>query len=174
MRHPIVLLSDRIHVVIRQLAVLAVAVMFVTVMFQIVARYIFASPPPWTEDVARYMMVWTGMMGATLSFKTGTDAVLMDSILPPRPSWLGWLSDCIHALAVLTFIGPVIWFSLFSIRGEFGRGYLGRQAGLTSESLGIPMVWISCIVPVAMIIIAIHLAAHMVTGNIRRLRNDQP
>ena len=49
-------------------------------------RYVFSSPPVWTEDVARYAMVWTGLLGATLSFKTRSDAVLMDSVFPEPPT----------------------------------------------------------------------------------------
>ena len=67
--------SDRLHLVMRRVAVFAVCVMFLTVVVQIIARYVFSSPPVWTEDVARYAMVWTGLLGATLSFKTQSDAV---------------------------------------------------------------------------------------------------
>ena len=39
------------------------------------------------------------------------------------------------------------------------KGYLARQSGLTADTLGIPMAWISVAVPVSMIIILIHLFA---------------
>jgi len=71
MRSLILSLSSGLHAVARRVAVFMVCGMFVTVMIQVIARYGFSSPPTWTEDVARYMMVWTGLLGATLSFKTG-------------------------------------------------------------------------------------------------------
>lgn len=159
MRNAILGLSNALHTLARSVAVAAVAGMFVTVMIQVVARYGFASPPVWTEDVARYMMVWTGLLGATLSFKSRADAVLMASVFPPRPHWLGWLAEAIHSAAVLTFVLPVVWFCFIGLRGGFSRGYLARQAALTMDTLGIAMVWIAVIVPVSMIIILIHLAA---------------
>lgn len=159
MRNLIISISQNLYAVTRRVAVMTVGLMFVTVMIQIVARYVFSSPPVWTEDVARYAMVWTGLLGATLSFKTQSDAVLMESVFPRRPHFLGLCAEAIQSAAILTFILPVIYFCFIGLRGGFAKGYLARQSGLTADTLGIPMVWISVSVPIAMIIILIHLAA---------------
>ena len=159
MRHFIISTSDRLHLIMRRVAVFAVCVMFLTVVVQIIARYVSSSPPVWTEDVARYAMVWTGLLGATLSFKTRLDAVLMNSVFPKRPNYLGYLADAIQGAAVLIFVLPVVYFCFIGLRGGFAKGYLARQSGLTADTLGIPMVWISVAVPLSMIIILIHLFA---------------
>jgi TRAP-type C4-dicarboxylate transport system permease small subunit len=159
MRRIVISVSNGIHETARRVAVLTVCGMFVTVMVQVVARYVFSSPPTWTEDVARYMMVWTGLLGATLSFKTHSDAVLMQSVFPARPHFLGLLAEAIQTAAILTFTLPVIYYCFVGLRGGFAKGYLARQSGLTADTLGIQMVWIAVIVPIAMIIILIHLAA---------------
>lgn len=159
MRTLILLASNNVHWVVRRLAVGAVCLMFATVMLQIIARYIFSSPPVWTEDVARYAMVWTGLLGATLSFKTRSDAVLMQSVFPQRPHILASLAEAIQSAAVLIFVLPVVYFCFVGLRGGFAKGYLARQSGLTADTLGIPMVWISVSVPLAMIVIILHLAA---------------
>lgn len=159
MRHAIITASNRVHGLARNVAVFAVCLMFLTVVIQIIARYVFSSPPVWTEDVARYAMVWTGLLGATLSFKTHADAVLMQSVFPKRPHILGLVADAIQSAAVLTFVLPVVYFCFIGLRGGFAKGYLARQSGLTADTLGIPMVWISVSVPIAMIIILLHLVA---------------
>ena len=159
MRNAVISASNSVHLVTRRVAVLAVCLMFATVMVQIIARYVFSSPPVWTEDVARYAMVWTGLLGATLSFKTRADAVLMQSVFPERPHYLGLLAEFVQTAAVLTFVLPVVYFCFVGLRGGFDKGYLARQSGLTADTLGIPMVWISISVPIAMIIILLHLAA---------------
>ena len=159
MRHLIISTSDRLHLLMRRVAVFAVCLMFVTVVVQIIARYVFSSPPIWTEDVARYAMVWTGLLGATLSFKTQSDAVLMQSVFPKPPHILAVIATAIQSAAVLTFILPVIYFCFIGLKGGFAKGYLARQSGLTADTLGIPMVWISVAVPVSMIIILFHLFA---------------
>jgi TRAP-type C4-dicarboxylate transport system permease small subunit len=159
MRRLVIGLSDAIHALARRAAILALVIMFATVMVQVVARYIFSAPPVWTEDVARYMMVWTGLLGATLSFKTRADAVLLNSVFPARPRLLGYLAEALQGAAVVVFVGPVLYFCFIGLRGGFAKGYLARQAGLTADTLGIPMVWIAAAVPLSMAIILIHLAA---------------
>jgi TRAP-type C4-dicarboxylate transport system permease small subunit len=159
MRQFVIKTSNAVHMSVRRIAVMAVGLMFLTVMVQIVARYIFSSPPAWTEDVARYAMVWTGLLGATLSFKTRSDAILMHSIFPKRPHILGLFAEALQSAAVLTFILPVLYFCFVGLRGGFAKGYIARQAGLTADTLGIPMAWISISVPLAMVIILLHLAA---------------
>ncbi len=173
MRRIILSISTALHEVARRAAMFTVCGMFVTVMIQVIARYGFSSPPIWTEDVARYMMVWTGLLGATLSFKTRADAVLMESVFPPRPHFLGLVAEAIQSAAVLVFITPVIWFCFIGLRGGFAKGYLARQAGLTADTLGIPMVWIAIIVPIAMIVILIHLIARWLTWDDQTLSGGQ-
>jgi TRAP-type C4-dicarboxylate transport system permease small subunit len=159
MASAIVALSNGLHRVARAAAVLTLCVMFATVMIQVFARYGFSAPPTWTEDVARYMMVWTGLLGATLSFKTRSDAVLLQSVFPAPPAVLGAIAEAVHSLAILTFTLPVVYFCFVGLRGGFAKGYLARQAGLTADTLGIQMVWIAAAVPLALIIILVHLAA---------------
>lgn len=159
MRNVVIAASNSVHWFVRHVAVLAVCLMFVTVMVQIIARYIFSSPPVWTEDVARYAMVWTGLLGATLSFKTRSDAVLMESVFAKRHNFFRLCAEAIQSAAVLTFVLPVVYFCFIGLRGGFSKGYLARQSGLTADTLGIPMIWISMSVPLAMIIILLHLAA---------------
>ncbi|MEY8828377.1 TRAP transporter small permease [Sedimentitalea sp. XS_ASV28] len=159
MRWFILSLSDALNKLARYAVIAALCIMFLTVMIQVLARYVFSSPPIWTEDIARYMMVWTGLLGATISFKTRTDAVLLDSVFPERPSLLGWFAETVQSVAVLTFTLPVLYFCFVGLRGGFAKGYLARQAGLTADTLGVQMVWIVSVVPLAMIVILVHLAA---------------
>lgn len=159
MRHIIISISEGMHQFARVAAVSALAMMFLTVMIQVIARYVFSSPPIWTEDVARYMMVWSGLLGATLAFKARTDAVLVDSVFPKRPHFLGVLAESIQTTAVVIFLGPVVWFCFFGLHGGLAKGYLARQAGLTVDTLGIAKVWIALAVPISMIIILVHLLA---------------
>jgi len=173
MRRTILAASNSVHAATRRIAVLAVCLMFAVVMLQIVARYIFSAPPIWTEDVARYAMVWTGLLGATLSFKSRSDAVLMDSIFPKRPSFLGLCAEAIQSAAILTFVLPVIYFCFIGLRGGFAKGYLMRQSGLTADTLGIPMAWISVSVPLTMIIILLHLAARWAGDTVTDMQETQ-
>lgn len=40
--------------------------MFVAVCLQVFTRYVMHTPLPWTEEVARYLFVWTSFLGAAV------------------------------------------------------------------------------------------------------------
>ena len=159
MRHTIIRLSDGLDRLARLAAIGCLTAMFVTVMIQVIARYVLDAPPVWTDEVARYLMVWTGLLGATLSFKTCSDAVLMDSLAPPPPHPLGRIAAVLRGAAVAVFMLPVLYFCVFGLHGTFWHGYLARQARLTADTIGIPMIWIALAVPLCAATILIHLAA---------------
>lgn len=46
-----------------------VLTIIILVIFQIIARYVFKSPSPWSEELARYSLIWLVMLGAVMSFK---------------------------------------------------------------------------------------------------------
>ena len=156
MKSFVLAVSAGVHQVVRVAAVACVITMLVTMLIQIFARYGFNAPPVWTEEVARYMMVWAGLLGATMSFRKRADAVLLDSQWPRA---LQWLATMVQSLAVLIFLVPVVYFCFFSWQGVWGQGYLGRTARLTADSLGMSMVWVAAAVPVAALIILTHLIA---------------
>jgi TRAP-type transport system small permease protein len=51
--------------------------MVILVMIQIVARYVLQDAPPWTEEGARYCMVWSALLAATCAFYEGADPALV-------------------------------------------------------------------------------------------------
>lgn len=157
--------SDGLDWAARRGALLCLGTMFMVVMFQVFSRYLFNSPPPWTEELARYMMIWLGLLGATMSFKSRMDAVLVDSVFPPRPHWLGTIADLLHSFAVLMFLGPIIYYSVLGLGGSVSRGFLARQAMQTSDTLGIPMVWISIAVPLFAFVCVVHMLARWAKNN---------
>lgn len=47
------------------------AVMAVTILLQVFLRYVVRASLPWSEELARYLMVWIGLMGASLAMHEG-------------------------------------------------------------------------------------------------------
>jgi TRAP-type C4-dicarboxylate transport system permease small subunit len=154
MRRLLKLISDQIDRGCRAGAVFFFAAMVALVMFQVVARYIFRAVPVWTEEAARYCMVWGGLLGATVAFKAGRDPKL---IAPPTSGpWL-WLraASLLRTLATLCFLGPILYHS---------DKFLVRHWHRTAEALGISTFWVTLAVPITVLTIFIHLSAK-VAGN---------
>ncbi|MFC3614526.1 TRAP transporter small permease [Lutimaribacter marinistellae] len=155
---------DRISVLLNSLAlwgaVLAVLVMVFAAGWQVLARYVLDAPPIWTEELARRAMVWAGMLGASCAFRAGSDPTLFPSMQQVRGGH-GMLFALIRAVAVVIFAVPVIWYSLFNARMDVARGFLGRSLSRQAEMLDIPMIWFTAAVPIAFVLILIHLVARL-------------
>lgn len=81
------------------LFLMLVAVVF----FQVVARYVFDAPPFWTEELARFTLIWITFIGAGLVHHHG-EHIAVNSIreaLPRRPQALLDVLISLLVLAVL-------------------------------------------------------------------------
>ncbi|RJQ53073.1 MAG: TRAP transporter small permease subunit [Desulfobacteraceae bacterium] len=127
------------------------SLMLLLVLLQVVARYIFQSAPVWTEEAARYCMVWGGLLGATISFKADRDPRLFH---PPRSGPRIWIfsSFWIRVMAAVIFLGPVFYHS---------DRFLSRGLHRATEAMEIPMAWITVAVPLAVVVIFIHITARI-------------
>ena len=148
-RRAIILISDKLDRGCRAGAVCFFAAMVVLVMFQVLARYVFRAVPVWTEEAARYCMVWGGLLGATVAFKADRDPKL---IPPPTSGPRLWLlaAPVLRALAAICFLGPILYHS---------DRFLMRHWHRTAEALGFSTVWVTIAVPFAIMAIFVHLAA---------------
>jgi len=134
--------------------------MLAFVSIQVVARYILQSPPTWTEELARYSMVWGGLLGATVAFKSRFDPTLIKAPGGTNRAVVFW-AGVLRTAAVVIFMAPVLYFSLFGPGMSPSRGFLGRSLMRTADTLGFPMFYISIAVPIAAGVILIHLMARL-------------
>ncbi len=141
-------------------AMLAIAGMVGAVMLQIVARYGFSAPPSWTEELARYLMVWGGLLGATVAFRRGADPVIVQAGSFRAP-WSRAARDIVLAATTVIFLAPVLYYCFFGPGMEMGRSFLMRNAARTSDGLGLNLAVIAASIPVTAGVILLHLAARL-------------
>ena len=146
--------------VCRVSAVSFLTLMLLLVVFQVMARYIFQAVPVWTEEAARYCMVWGGLLGATAAFRSDQDPRLLQP--PKKGPWALVLSAFVlRSFAVIVFLWPVLYHS---------RRFLARGMHRTSEGLEIPLAWVTCAVPIAVIVIFFHLLSRIL--NVKDIRKS--
>lgn len=142
------------------LAKLALVGMVLTVLLQIWARYGFDHPFTWTEELARYLMVWAGLLGATCAFKRRLDP----TVVTPGPDAGSWQTRA-HLLflflTVAVFLAPVLYHSFFGPNMNLERGFLWRSSNRTSPGLGMNMAIVGSIVPLSCCVIFLHLMARL-------------
>ena len=79
------------------LAGVAIVVLVGAVMLQVVARYMFSQPPAYTEELARYAMIWAGLIGGFLlrHSRTMADALPFSTV---------WVAVAVPLMIVLILI----------------------------------------------------------------------
>ena len=129
--------------------------MVVLICLQVVARYGFASPPAWTEELARYAMVWVGLLGASASYYERFDPTLV-RIPAGAPRWLKLATAAVRAAALLLFLLPILWYCIFGPGMNPTRGFLNRNLTMMAETVSLPMIWVAIAVPVFIVLTFLH------------------
>jgi TRAP-type C4-dicarboxylate transport system permease small subunit len=64
-------LVDKVNLWAKWVCTLASGAIFLLAMAQILFRYVFKISAPWTEEAARYLMIWMALLASGLAFKNG-------------------------------------------------------------------------------------------------------
>jgi TRAP-type transport system small permease protein len=146
--------------------------MVCVIMLQVVARYGLQQPPVWTEELARYLMVWGGLLGATAAFRRGLDpaVVRVDENARNRRAFF---AKTVIAATALIFIGPILYYSLFGAGMDPARSFMMRMSARTSPGLGINLALVAAAIPTVCTVLLIHLAARLMGGPVQQSREEQ-
>lgn len=113
---------------------------------QIIARYVFSEPPAWTEELARYAMIWSGMAGATVAYSRREDPVLIKAERLPS-GWLQTLAQYIDIFTVTIFCTAILLAT---------PQFLFLHSQRITDSLEIPSILVVSIIPATVAIILFH------------------
>ncbi len=125
------------------------AVMSVIVLLQIIFRFVIFIPLPWSEELARYLMIWTGMVGSFVAMREGRHigVTMVVDRLPPRA-----------ALAVSIFVQAVT-IAFLVILAQQGLALTLVNLKQLSPAMRIPMFYPYLAVPVGAALMILELAA---------------
>ena len=122
------------------------------VSWQVISRYVFASPSSWTEEVARFLMIWVGLLGAAYAFRTGVHLGL--DLLPNK------LSGRSAEILKLFTLGAVILFSVTVLIVGGGKlVLLTWELKQYSAVLGLPIAFVYSVIPSAGALICVYAIA---------------
>ncbi|MCJ7816198.1 MAG: TRAP transporter small permease, partial [Xanthomonadales bacterium] len=122
------------------------ALMVCAVTWQVFSRYVMGDPAAWTEEVARMLLIWVGLLGGVYAYRLkahlGLDLLAM-KVGPAGRRRLEVITDIscgAFALAVLVIGGGL----LVQLTWELKQ---------TTAALGIPMAWVYVVLPLSGVLI---------------------
>lgn len=131
-----------------------------TVLLQVGMRYVFNSPLAWSEEFARYQLVWLAFLGAALAYRLrmhiAVDAAAEMLKQRSLKSLESAISGLVHAVVLVVALVLV----------SAGYDLVGSTWSRTTPALGAPMGAVYLAVPVAGLII-IGSAVQSLVQNLR-------
>ncbi|MGB3290246.1 MAG: TRAP transporter small permease [Burkholderiaceae bacterium] len=130
--------------------------------YQVLSRFVFASPADWSEAWTRASLIWTVMLGVALAFRQGAmlSVEMLHSFLGPRNK--RWLEHLILAICV-SFLGFLAW-----VGGQMSW----RVRFQTMPSLEVSISWVYLAIPVGMTLAILAVVAYWAEGPRQAIVDD--
>lgn len=149
----------RLHTVLEKLLELALillmAVMVLDVLWQVATRFLFGDPSVWTEELARFILIWLGTLGAAYGVAKGFH-LEMDYLLNKLKGTARKNADRI-ILGIIALVGALVFLA-----GGLRLVWLTAQLSQTSPALGLPMSGVYAALPLSGVLIVFFAVHRMV------------
>lgn len=142
------------------LAILMTA-MVASVVWQVLSRYLFVVPAAWTEELARFLLIWIGLLGAAYAYRHGSHLGIDLLANKLAASGKRRLHSIVHIVCLL-FAASVLVVgggALVSMTWEL-RQY--------SAAMGLPIAYVYSVIPASGVLIGLFAADAIVYGSARR------
>lgn len=127
-------------------------VMVIAIVWQVFARYVLEAPTIWSEELARFLLVWVTMLGSAYVLEHGGHVavtVFVDLLPPPLQRAMEFVRDAI----IIAMAGSLAYF---------GYGFAASGGRRVSTGLGVAMTYPYAAIPVGAGLIAVFLLARRI------------
>lgn len=145
-------ITNILDAVLKNILIILMVALVSAVSWQVISRYGFTSPSSWTEEVARFLLIWIGVLGAAWAVRTGVHLGL--DVLPAKLT-----GSSAKALKLFTLL-VVVGFSVsVLIIGGGGLVVLTWELKQYSAVLGLPIAFVYSVIPSAGVLICFYAIA---------------
>ena len=139
-------LREKIDKILSNILIVIMAIMVVNVLWQVFTRFVVGVPSSFTDELARYLMIWIGILGA--AYVSGRNMHVAIDVLPTRAS----KANQKKIMRVVYIV--IILFSITAlVIGGFRLVYISYLLGQSSPALQIPLAFVYMVIPISGILI---------------------
>ncbi|WMI69066.1 TRAP transporter small permease [Mangrovimonas sp. YM274] len=139
-------LREKIDNVLSKALIIIMSVMVVNVLWQVFTRFVVGTPSSFTDELARYLMIWLGVLGA--AYVSGRNMHVAIDVLPSRSS-----RPVQRRLHLLVY-GLIILFAFAAmVVGGIRLVYITFLLGQHSPALQIPLAFVYMVIPLSGLLI---------------------
>jgi TRAP-type transport system small permease protein len=158
----LVVFRQRFFAVIEALLFVHVIVLLVLIVLQVFTRYVMHAALPWTEEVARMVLVWMVMLGAAIAMERHEHYAITVLSANFRGALRLWV------LVITNILGIVFLAAL----AYHGAEYMSANMKTTYVSTQVSRGWVYLALPVGSVIMIASLLLHSIEVWYRR--DDPP
>jgi TRAP-type C4-dicarboxylate transport system permease small subunit len=139
--------------------IIILAVLVLDVLWQVISRYLMKSPSSFTDELARFLLIWVGILGA--AYATGKKMHLAIDVLINKLSrkYRNMVDIFIHtAIAFFALLVMVI--------GGLNLIYMLLKLGNISPALSIPIGFVYSVIPISGILIIYYSLFEIFSGRV--------
>jgi C4-dicarboxylate transporter DctQ subunit len=135
-----------------RVAAFGLMLMLFQVCLEIVLRNFFNTSFLWSEEVSRYLMIWSVYFGAAAAVGTGGH-LRIDMLIDHVPAPMRRVLDTLAELWVLSFSVALSWAGYIVVSDSFQMGMVSADSNLPLQ-LG----WVQLVIPITFALSAVHAA----------------
>lgn len=136
------------------LLVFLMGLMTLNVLWQVASRYLVQSPSSFTDELARYLLIWVGMLGS--SYVTGKKMHLAIDILPSK---LQGKKE--KNLSIFINLVVAVFALLVMVWGGIKLVYITLTLNQMSPALNLPLGYVYAVLPLSGVLIVYYCLANM-------------
>jgi TRAP-type C4-dicarboxylate transport system permease small subunit len=141
--------AKAVDAALRALLVVLVVMLVFSIAWQVMSRYLLDDPSPWTEELARFLLIWIGMLGASLAFRQRAHLGL--ELLPQKLK-----GTAAVVLKYFTLFVIALFAITVLVAGGSNLVALTWELRQYSPVLGMPISWVYSVVPLTGTIIVFY------------------
>ncbi len=139
-------LRNKIDKMLANVLIVIMGVMVINVLWQVISRYFLGAPSSFTDELARYLMIWVGILGA--AYVSGRNMHVAIDVLPSRlnPNTQKKLRLIVRILIIL-----FCFFAL--VIGGSRLVYITHVLDQNSPALQVPLSLVYLVIPISGLLI---------------------
>ena len=140
------LLRKKIDKTLANFLVIIMILMVINVLWQVVSRFILGSPSSFTDELARYLMIWIGILGA--AYVSGQNMHVAIDVLPRR-----FNATIQKRLKLLVQIAIILFCLTAMVIGGSRLVYITYVLEQNSPALNVPLAIVYIVIPISGLLI---------------------
>ncbi|HZK86271.1 MAG TPA: TRAP transporter small permease [Desulfosporosinus sp.] len=140
---------DQLNRLVIWIIVLLLGVMSAVIFMQVIFRYVFHAALPWSEELARYLMVWSTFLGASLGIRRRA-LIGMEVLVKALPKLATRITLELVTVFQIIFLAVVLFYSIKMTMVANSQ---------VSAAMLIPMSWAYVGIPIGMFLMILNTIA---------------